>query len=564
MPSPSRNDPCPCGSGRKFKHCCEGKKAPGAVPGLNGQFAGPSSNERQRLPALIKIAAQLAAADRWAEATAPLGEIARLTPANPDAHFQLGFALLRCARTRDGAISLRRAVELRPSFESALIHLVDALEAEGVYDEAAARCGRLARVGSELSTRRFYTAKALILEGKADEAEQELRGLLLVAPSHAPARHRLGMLLSDRGQFDEAARCFRENVDVFPNSFQQWTTIHRITEDDRPLVARMRAKAESPEFSAMTRAMIHFGLGKAYDDLCDYGEAMGNYERGNDLRAASARLHRGALSARFDHMIRVFSKETFQQADPAAESLAEDLPILILGMPRSGTTLVEQILSSHPDVAAAGELGFWPRRSNDLLKFGLDGASLAKAAEDYLALLRKIGPGAQRVTDKNPMNFEVIGSIRRAMPRARIIHCRRNPVDTCLSIYFASFASAHDYASDRGDLVFYYRQYERLMAHWRSLLTPDTFLELDYESVIANREFETRRLLAFCGLDWDDACLAPERNDRAVNTASRWQVRQPVYATSVERWRRYEPWLGELRTLLPTASAVGGEADKVA
>ena len=180
---------------------------------------------------------------------------------------------------------------------------------------------------------------------------------------------------------------------------------------------------------------------------------------------------------------------------------------------------------------------------------------LVKAAEDYRAFLRQIGPEALRVTDKRPGNFELLWLIRLVLPDARVIHCRRDPVDTCLSIFFANFSARLDYACDRGDLVFYYRQYERLMDHWRRVLPPDRFTEVEYEALIADREAETRRLVAFCGLDWNDACLTPERNGRVVKTASLWQARQPVYETSIGRWRRYEPWLGELKELLPTPEA---------
>lgn len=220
-------------------------------------------------------------------------------------------------------------------------------------------------------------------------------------------------------------------------------------------------------------------------------------------------------------------------------------PALIVGMPRSGTTLVEQIVSSHPLVAAGGELTFWTdQRETAAAK---DAAS--RLAAGYLALLRRIGPGSERVTDKNPFNFLHLGAIRLALPHARFIHVRRDPIDTCLSIYFTRFATPQAFAYDRGDLVFYYRQYERLMAHWRAFIPADRLLEIDYESLIANRESLTRRMIAFCGLPWDAACLAPESNPRLVRTASVWQARQPVYRTSVERWRRYEPWLGELSQL---------------
>ena len=221
------------------------------------------------------------------------------------------------------------------------------------------------------------------------------------------------------------------------------------------------------------------------------------------------------------------------------------MPVFIVGLPRSGTTLAEQILSSHPAVAAGGELQFWRVRALELRRFmsgAPDPAALSQAADDYFALLRGVGPSAKRVTDKAPLNYEELGLIRLALPGARIVHCRRNPVDTALSIYFTEFA----------DIVFMYRQYERLMAHWRRILPPDKFLELDYER---------RRLVAFSGLEWEDACLEHERNARIVRTASVWQARQPIYTTSVGRWRRYEPWLGELRELLPKAERRPPQAD---
>ena len=236
----------------------------------------------------------------------------------------------------------------------------------------------------------------------------------------------------------------------------------------------------------------------------------------------------------------------------------DDLPVFIVGMPRCGSTLLEQILSCHPGAAGGGELTFWLERFggwNGSRVDSLEAGGLTKLAEDYQAELRRIGPGALRVIDKELANYQILELLRLALPEARIIHCRRSPADTCLSIFFADFQTRHDYAWDRGDLAFYFRQYERLMEHWRRVLPADRFIEVEYERLIADPEAESRRLVAFCGLDWGDSCLAPERNGRLVKTTSLWQARQPVYATSVERWRRYEPWLGELRELLPAAEA---------
>ncbi len=174
-----------------------------------------------------------------------------------------------------------------------------------------------------------------------------------------------------------------------------------------------------------------------------------------------------------------------------------------------------------------------------------------RVADEYLTVLRDLGPDAVRVTDKMPPNFMWIGLIHLLFPKARIIHCKRNPIDTCLSIYSTYFTARMDFSGDRGDLVFFYRQYERLMEHWRNVLPAEVYHETQYEELVNDRELRSRELIAFCGLDWDDACMLPEQNERQVRTASVWQARQPVYKTPVERWRRYEPWLGELRELMP-------------
>ena len=224
-------------------------------------------------------------------------------------------------------------------------------------------------------------------------------------------------------------------------------------------------------------------------------------------------------------------------------------------MPRSGTTLTEQVVSSHPEVAGAGELDVLgplcdlPR--DDYWSLTATPEATRRLADDYLATLRAFGPEAKRVTDKMPDNFLRLGLIHRVFPNATFIHCRRHPIDTALSILTTDFKTTDEYASDRGDLVFFIRQYERLMAHWRAVLPPDRFIEVDYEALVADPEPHTRRLIAACGLEWNEACLAPHLNTRKVDTASVWQVRQPIYRTSVERWRRYEPWLGELRELAP-------------
>jgi hypothetical protein len=212
--------------------------------------------------------------------------------------------------------------------------------------------------------------------------------------------------------------------------------------------------------------------------------------------------------------------------------------------------LVEQILSSHPKVGGAGEQRFWPNHRPELLREGADFHGLGR---QYVDRLQHVAPGFERVVDKMPSNYELCGPIHISLPKAKIIHMRRHPVDTCISIYTTPNRVPISFAYNRANIVFAYRQYRRLMAHWRSVLSPDAFLEVDYEAVVSDREGQVRRIAEFLELEWSDALLHHESTERNVLTPSLWQVRQPIYTSSIQRWKRYEPWLREFAELLPEA-----------
>ncbi|MCZ6912502.1 MAG: sulfotransferase, partial [Proteobacteria bacterium] len=253
-------------------------------------------------------------------------------------------------------------------------------------------------------------------------------------------------------------------------------------------------------------------------------------------------------------IITTFDREFFDSFGPRGSQ--SEQPVFIVGMPRSGTSLVEQVLASHPRVNGAGELRFIEQASRTPVGLypdsvsTLDARALEAAAEEYLKQLRDRGGNIRHITDKYPANFLHIGFIRLLFPRASIIHCRRNPVDTCLSIYFQDFATANLYANRLEDIGAYYQCYQRLMEHWTDLGT-DRLLTIDYEDLTADLEGQVRTMIEWLGLEWDPACLDYTGNPRAVSTLSRWQVRQPVYQSSVERWRRYEKHLGALLELFP-------------
>jgi hypothetical protein len=235
-------------------------------------------------------------------------------------------------------------------------------------------------------------------------------------------------------------------------------------------------------------------------------------------------------------------------------------PIFVVGMPRSGTTLVEQVIASHPLVFGAGERAAFEEVVTAAVKPGEPGYprmvppmtadDIRTLGTEYLARLNRVVPNGQRFTDKMPGNFTFAGLIHLALPKAKIIHVRRNPPDTCLSIYATSFEQPPKYAHDLGELGRYYRTYERLMAHWREVLPDGVMLDVQYEDVVNDIEGQARRLLSFCGLPWDDACISFQNRKGAVRTASAYQVRQPLYRRSMERWRGYEKHLGPLLAAL--------------
>jgi tetratricopeptide (TPR) repeat protein len=364
----------------------------------------------------------------------------------------------------------------------------------------------------------------------------------------------LGNLLAESGRFEEAHECFTRAVTIAPlmaGSYYDLVRCRPVTTADEGLVARMQAALSTPGLEVEQRLRVHLALGKAADDLGDYALAMQHFGAADVLRPSSASFDSAAFDTEINRLIERCTPDLIARAPELGTG--DTTPVLIIGMPRSGTTLVEQIVSSHPDVGAGGELNFWNERGAAWHKAGPAGTEapfLGQAAAHYLAVLRAIGPKAARVTDKMPFNFLWAGLIHLAFPRATIIHCRRAAIDTALSIHQTLFHPSLAFPTGGPKLVAYFRSYQRLTDHWRRVLPTDRFIEVEYEDLTREPEPVIRRIIAGCGLAWDDACLRPERNPRLVKTPSKWQTRQPIYRHSVERWRRYEPWLDPLRPLL--------------
>ena len=489
-----------------------------------------------------ELGAAFLAADRLADARACLERAIGLNPRFGIARSNLGAVLERQGDAGAAMSQLRRAVALDPDLGAAHSRLGNLLHAQGEREEAMA-CFRRARACLDRpADQELEAAKLLRLDGRQGEAEATLRRIVSIDPGNALAHAMLGDTLGETGRFEEAVSALEQAVRLEPDrvgALYNMTIFQRIGANNERLVATMEEMAERPGRSSFERSLLHFALGKAWDDLGDPARAMTHFEAGNAIEHARTPFDRGAFALTVDRLIEN-PTGPISQIGPSHD---RELPVLVLGLPRAGSALVEQVLAAHPAVARGGELTFWTDAAN--ARF-----ASSDLGRDYLACLRRLAPDALRVTDKNPFNFLSIGAVHAALPAARFVHCRRDPVDTCLSIFTTRFATPQPFAYDRVDLVFFYGQYRRVMAHWRATIPPDRLLEVDYEAITANPEAETRRLIEFCGLQWDEACLRPERNDRPISTASLWQARQPIHTGSVERWRRYEPWLGALRALL--------------
>jgi tetratricopeptide (TPR) repeat protein len=474
---------------------------------------------------------------------AALTHFERAVALNPQfglAHFRRGVTLELLGRPGFVA-AYQRAIETAPDLAQAYGCLASAQEQAGqrrvallLYHQAAERSA------SGSTSRLLYTARAALIEEDLDAAEQALRAVLAQEPGFGNARGMLANLLSARGRFEEAAAeletALRDNprdVSLYYNIVQ----LRRLTAADAPLIERIRA-ARDMAVPTPAQIRVRLALAKALDDTGAHDEAMDALDQASALRASTHRLDRDAVTALTDRMIALFTPARLAQGAPRGNP--SSLPILVLGMPRSGTTLTEQILSSHPDVAGAGEVKYWDGLGHQMLA-GLEAGqdSVAEIAAAYLSKLQGVAPESRHVVDKNPFNFRWALLIHLALPQARIIHCRRHTADNALSIMMAALWPHRLFSAARDDLLFCFQDYLRLMAHVRTVLPRDRFHELSYEKLVTEPEVQTRALIAFCALPWNDACLMPERNARVVRTASVWQARQKVFTSSAGRWRRY-------------------------
>jgi tetratricopeptide (TPR) repeat protein len=539
-------------------------------------------------------------------------------PDYAEAHNNLGLAFTTCGKTDDAIAAYRRAIAIRPGYAEAHSNSGIGLAALGKTDDAMAAFRRAIAIRPDYAEAHSNHGLTLVALGKPDEAIAAFRHAVGIRPDYAEGHNNLGVALTELKRFEEASESFNRALALRPNYAEAHNNIGNVlralgqlqeareaylealrlgpssadvyinladaktfTAGDPHLAAMEARVAMTDRLSKTDRMKLDFALGKAYADLKDYHRSFEHLLAGNTTKRAMISYDEKSAFALFDRVEAVFTPELIKAKSGAGDPSA--MPIFVLGMPRSGTTLVEQIVASHPMVHGAGEL----RSPNEAVwTFGgadgnmipypefvptVDASDLRQIGARYVAKVRELvpcfsgsacnearGEASKRVTDKTLANYYLAGLIHLALPNAKILHTIRDPIDTCLSCFSKLFAAEQQqYTYDLGELGRYFKRYERLMAHWRRVLPAGRILDITYENVVADLEGQARSIISHCGLPWDDRCLSFHETDRPVSTASAMQVRQPIYTNAVGRWRVYSEHLGPLLSALDVITSMG-------
>ena len=466
--------------------------------------------------------------------------------------------LRRAGRVAEAIEAYEQLLTLRPDLADSWYNLAWLQRQAGDFPKALAAYEKALENGVS-GPEEVFLNRAVILSdhlGRSDEAAAELKVALAYNPNYVPALLNLGNLAEDRGLREQARAAYERALAIEPGSALALARLAGVVETgsaDDPIVEHLRAALAQPGLADIDRADLGFALGRLLDAAGAYDNAFAAYAAANQAARASfgpafSGYDRAGQERLVDRLIAAFPEPVQARGGlpPSPEV------VFICGLFRSGSTLAERILARHPKVAAGGELDLIPALIETELQPYPEAAKTADAdrlAESYLDGVRARIPWVSVVTDKRPDNFLHIGLIKTMFPEARIVHTVRNPLDNLLSLYFLHLDPGMAYALDLEDAAHWHGQYRRLMAHWKRLY-PDDIFDLDYDRLVAGPRPEIEALLAFCGLAWDEACLAPHEADAVVKTASTWQVREPLYSRASGRWRHYARHLERIRGMV--------------
>lgn len=513
---------------------------------LDPRLAAPRNNAGNVLMALGRIE----------EAKAAFEQAIAIDPTFVEARNNLGNALFHLGRSDEAVTAFAAALARNPAYAPAHYNWATVLAERGAHDEAAQHYTRAREIDPGYVAACHHHGYSLNALGRPNEAIKAFCQALALDPADALAHAGIGASELCLGNTHAARAAYETALRLAPDEpvvHRALGEVKRYTPGD-PDIAQMEAIA-ARALDASATAQLHFALFKAYADTEDYARAFACLSKANAAKRSLISYDEPAHLAEMVGAAETYSAERLAQKGGAPSQS----PIFIFGMPRSGTSLIEQILASHPAVHGAGEAVEFGRLVMGTYRPGASSWNVATLSEPerrhlgqtYLdAMAAKAPAGTLRITDKMPANFRFAGAIAMTLPGARMIHLRRDAMDTCFSCYSKLFTGSIDYAYDLGELGRYYRSYERLVAYWRVVLPPSQFLEMCYEDLVSDLEAGTRTLLDFCGLAWDPACLEFHKTTRPVITASMTQVRQPLFKSGIGRWKLYAEWLSPLREVL--------------
>jgi tetratricopeptide (TPR) repeat protein len=505
--------------------------------------------------------------NRTSEAERVLQRAIALQPDYVEAHCNLGIVFTDYGRLQEAEAAIRHAIELKPDHVVSLCNLAKVLADLGKYGEAEEMARRAIALDPDYAEAHFNLGNALIALERQHEAEAATRRAIALKPTLAGAHHNLGVVLMDLGWLTEAREASERAVALAPREpmhFRQLGEVMKYTNGD-PFLTALEVLSKDEASLAVTKQIdLHFALAKAYADIGRPEDEFRRLLAGNKLKRARIEYDEAAVLGVIDRVRQVFTPEFIRASQGMGEPSAA--PVFIVGMPRSGTTLIEQILASHPQVHGAGELKLFDRAVLDIhasidgaptypeIARHMSGEHFGKLGRTYLAGVQQLAPAASHVVDKMPANFVFAGLIHLALPNATIIHAVRDPVDTCISCFSKLFTEGNFQTYDLAELGRYYRHYQALMQHWHEVLPSQRILDVNYEDTVADVEGVARRIVAHCGLPWDQRCLEFYSTTRIVRTSSAAQVRKPIYTSSVGRRHSYgallEPLLAELQPVM--------------
>lgn len=521
------------------------------------------------------LGAALHALGRTGEAIPLFERAIEIRPDYAEAHFGFANLLQGVNRVPEAVDHYEKVIALQPRRVEAYNNLGNMLQRLARYQDAAARYAEALAIDPGHLDARFNLGTAYLALNRNEDAIAQNQILVDIDPTMVGALNNIGIALQSLGRLDEAAETYERVLQISPRQLPTHLNaayLRKFTADDPRLGRLEQLAAEIATLETEDQISLHFALGKAYDDLDQHERGFGHLREGNAIKRRQLAYDEALILGTFERIRSIFNRDLITQRSGSGED--SRAPVFVVGMPRSGTTLVEQILASHSQVFGAGETDAFTRTVSRFRRSDIAGGDypemiatmspqdLRDLGTRYLETVRSLAPEAQRIVNKLPLNYMFLGLIHLALPNAKVIHVRRDPLDTCLSCYSLMFTGHQPFSYDLGELGRYYRGYAAMMEHWQAVLPPGVLIDVAYEQLVEDVEGQSRAMIAHCGLAWEEACVSFHNTERPVQTASAVQVREPVYRTSIGRWRHYEKFLQPLMDALnPAPPAVTADVE---